>query len=232
MKTMIPVLAALALLGAACSSDDGGGDAAPAIVIEGESSAAAADADSDITEDAEPATEESSAADDAAADATDDSSGDAATAAAGATDEELALELADCMRDNGVADFPDPTVNADGSIDLVPGGAAQAGFDLDDAQDAFEVCGDIVADASFLPGADLDTAELEDDLLAFAQCLRDLGFDVDDPDLSGGIGPGTAGGSPFGPNFDPTDPANADAISTCQTEVFGPGGTPFDQGGN
>lgn len=227
MKTMIPVLAALALFGAACASDDGDGDAAPAIVIEGESSAAASE---ETAPDSDPESD-SALNGDAGDDESATAGEDASVSSSDATDEELALEFADCMRDNGVADFPDPTVNADGSIELVPGGPAQAGFDPADAQDALEVCGDIVAGASFLPGADLDTAEVEDDLLAFAQCLRDLGFDADDPDLSGGLA-SLANGSPFGDGFDPNDPANADAIAECQTEVFGPGGAPFGQGDN
>lgn len=198
MKMILTALVGLALLTAACGDDDEA-EAAPTVVIDGET---AAGDETDAGTDSE-ATE---------TDATD------------ATDEELALAFAQCMRDNGVPEFPDPVVNADGSIELAPGGPGQGGLDPEsnDLQGAIEVCGDIVAGASFLPGADRDEDELEDDLLAMSQCLRDLGYDVDDPDLSAGFGPGAGGRAAiFGEDFDPTDPANADALQECQQSVFG-----------
>lgn len=138
------------------------------------------------------------------------------------TDEELALEFTQCMRGEGV-DLADPAVNADGSIQLFQPGA-NSNIDQDDpaVTDAVDICGDIIAGASFLPGAGLDQSEIEDRLLGFAQCLRDLGLDVDDPDISGGFAGGPA--ALFGDNFDPTDPANADAVQECQAQ-FGAGGS-------
>lgn len=140
------------------------------------------------------------------------------------TDEEMALAFAQCMRSEGV-DFPDPTVNADGSIDLV--GAASSSLDPDSPtfENAIEECGDVLEGASFLPGAGLDEAEQQDRLLAFSECLRDLGYDVDDPDLSElqQRGPGAIA-TAFGDDFDPQDPANSDAVQQCQSIVLG-GGT-------
>ncbi|RZV40973.1 MAG: hypothetical protein EX269_16975 [Acidimicrobiales bacterium] len=204
-RNLLILLLALALGAAACGSD--GGDtveAAPLIVVEGTQAP-----------DAEP-TEGS----------VDQPDADATDASADQTDEELALEFTQCMRGEGV-DLADPTVDADGSIQLFqPGANSNIDPNDPDVTDAFEVCGDLIAGASFLPGAGLDQSEIEDALLGFAQCLRDLGFDVDDPDLSGGFAGGPAG--IFGDNFDPTDPANADAVQECQA-AFGAGG-PF--GGN
>ena len=142
-----------------------------------------------------------------------------------ATDEELALQFAECMRDEGI-DWPDPITLADGSIDLLGGQGPEAigagDGRIDDAtQASLEVCGPIIEGASFLPGAGDIDAETEDQLLEFAQCLRDNGIDVTDPDLSA-IGAG--GGGPaaiFGPNFDPSDPATADAIGVCQNLFAG-----------
>lgn len=200
-------LVGLALVGAACGSgDDTEAEAAPAIVIEG------ADSES------------------AAADGTTDD----ATATA-ADDEALALEFAQCMRDNGLPDFEDPTVDAQGGISFGGGpNGGPDGVDPDDPAfaDAFDACGDILEGASFLPGAGQDISEIEDNLLAVAECLRDEGIDVDDPDLSGGIGPGSGVTSPadiFGENFNPDDPATADAIEVCQS-VFGAG--PAGAGGD
>lgn len=216
MKLSLTMMAVLALVGAACSSSDETAEAAPTIVVEGgsngEAAAAASDGESDSESDGE-------------------SDGAATDQADGATDEEIALEFAQCMRDSGVPDFPDPTVASDGSVDFGgPGGPD--GVDGDDpaVQDAFTECSDLLSGASFLPGADLDQSEIEDNLLAFAQCMRDLGFDLDDPDLSGGVGPGAGGPAAiFGDGFDINDPATADAAQECQS-VFGPGFAPG--GGN
>ena len=206
-RTLLAVLA-LALLAAACSDAGADEDGQPAVVIDGDPAEPADDADSD------------GGADD----------GDAATAAT-ATDEEAALAFAACMRDQGL-DFPDPTINADGSVDFFGGGGPPQG---DGAQqeglpEALEVCGDLIAGASFLPGGG-DLTEFEDQLLEVAQCLRDEGIDVDDPDLSEGFGPGAGGGDggggPFGADFDPNDPAVQAAIEACQdifTGGFGGGG--------
>lgn len=211
MKRSLSVLVGLALLAAACGGDGEEAEAAPVVVIDGETAA------------------------DEGTGSTGDDTTDGDTASGEATDEELALEFAQCMRDNGFPDWPDPTVNADGSIELVAGGAQQAGIDLEDGDldTALDACGDIVAGASFLPGADLDQSEIEDGLLAFAQCLRDLGHDVADPDLSGQLRPGPDGpGGMFASGFDPQDPANAADVQTCQTEAFGAGGFGGAAGGN
>ena len=209
MRRMLLLLSALALAASACGgSDSDEVSAAPTIVIDGADESAAADDTS--TDD--------STADAAAVDGTDDTS-----VATESTDEELALAFASCMRDEGI-DFPDPTVAADGSVQLIePGGAANLSFDpaSPDFEAATDVCGGLLDGASFLPSGDDDLTEIQDNLLVFAQCLRDLGFDVDDPDISGGGGLNPA--TLFGDSFDPTDPANADAIQECQA-VFGAGG--------
>ena len=139
------------------------------------------------------------------------------------SEEELALQFAQCMRDQGIDEWPDPSTNADGSIDITGGGAVGPGGDVafgsDEIQAAIPVCGPIIAGASFLPnnGGGM-TTETQDQLLAFAQCLRDEGIDVSDPDLSDGA----AGLLDW--EFDPEDPANSDAIEACQTLFAGAGG--------
>ena len=211
MKRILLLLLGVTLLAAACGGDDGETAAAtPAVVVENAGSGTTDTATTDTD-----ATEDPSASDDAA---------DTVEVSADATDEELALAFAECMRDEGI-DFPDPVVSADGSVTLVDASSPDdLPFDPNDPafDAATDVCGELLGGASFLPSDD-DLTELQDDLLLFAQCLRDLGFDVVDPDISGGPGavnPTTL----FGENFDPTDPANADAVSECQLAVFGPGG--------
>lgn len=200
LRQLLIILLALSLGAAACGSDElETVAAAPLIVVDSSDAVAAGTPDSD-----------SSLGD-----------ADATGTSAGQTDEELALEFTQCMRDEGV-DLPDPTVNADGSIELFePGAIRNIDANDPDVADAIEECGDLIAGASFLPGAGLDQSEIEDRLLGFAECLRDLGLDVDDPDLSRGLAGGPA--AIFGDNFDPTDPANADAVQACQS-AFGAGG--------
>ena len=141
------------------------------------------------------------------------------------SEEGLALQFAQCMRDEGIDNWPDPATNADGSIDITgggvvgPGPASEVAFASDEVQAAIPTCGPIIAGASFLPNnGEGITTETEDQLLAFAQCLRDEGIDVSDPDLSDGA----AGLLDW--EFDPEDPANADAIEACQTLFAGASG--------
>ena len=180
--TFLLLLAGIALFAVACGSS-GASDSAPPIIIES--------ATSESTVDTVAATE------------TD-------TTRSAATDEDQALAFAECMRDEGI-DFPDPTVNADGSV-AFSGARGTVGQDSNFTV-AFETCGDQLDGASFLPG-DGDLTEIEDGLLEAAQCLRDEGIDVADPDLSGG-----QQGNPFGSDFDPEDPATAAAIDACQ-DIF------------
>jgi hypothetical protein len=97
--------------------------------------------------------------------------------------EQQAQEWAQCMRDQGL-DVPDPEVDEDGGVQFkVTGGEA----DRDAMQKATEKCG-------MPPGAELseeDRAEMQDAALEFAQCLRDMGYDVPDPDFSDMDGPDT-----------------------------------------
>jgi hypothetical protein len=106
-------------------------------------------------------------------------------------DEEAELAHAQCMRDHGI-DWPDP-VFIDGSWHIRPG----EGVDLESPAfiEAEAECARQRGDADPGPGDVLDPAdraELEQDMeemLVFAQCMRDQGIDFADPqfDGSGGI---------------------------------------------
>jgi len=122
------------------------------------------------------------------------------------------LDLAACMRANGLPDFPDPTVAADGTIQVFPGGPPED-LDPDGLARAQEACADLIDDVviGFLPE---DTTELEDRFLAFAECMRDNGVDMPDPDFSAGFFPGPGGGGIFG-DIDPEDPAFQEAADAC-----------------
>lgn len=122
--------------------------------------------------------------------------------------EEGALNFAQCMRDEGITDFPDPSFDGDRGISISRADERAIDFESDEVQAAFEACGSELGGAAGGPGLDsFDVAELQDNLLAMAGCLRDHGLDVDDPDLSN-FGP--AVGRPISPDDDSTGDEESD----------------------
>jgi hypothetical protein len=158
---------------------------------------------------------------------------DSSTTTAGAVDPEQAvLDFAACMREHGV-DMPDPEINsAGGGIGFgftIQGEASDQGpgaAQMQQMQEANEAC------QHFLEGVVQefdrpDMTEMQDQMLAFSQCMRDHGIDYPDPVFSedGGVtlvGPdeGTGG-------FDPTDPDFQAAQEACQEIFGGPGQGPI-----
>lgn len=226
LSRQFAIVAAAGLFAAACggseSSDSAATEPDEGEIIIVDAAPEADPGDIVVVEDAAPQAETNTDADAAASDAGADP-GVEPEPATDASEEELALQFAQCMRDEGVDNWPDPATNADGSIDITGGGAVGPGggvaFASDEVQAAIPVCGPIIAGASFLPNSGQGmTTETQDQLLAFAQCLRDEGVDVSDPDLSDGA----AGLLDW--EFDPEDPANSDAIEGCQTLFAGASG--------
>ena len=89
------------------------------------------------------------------------------------------LEFAECMRDHGV-DMPDPQFDGDGG----GGGMIEMTADPDDEgfEEAQEACQPILEDA--MGEIELDPeqeAEMREQLLEFAECMRDHGIDMPDP---------------------------------------------------
>jgi hypothetical protein len=137
--------------------------------------------------------------------------------------EEAALAFTECLRDEGI-DAPDPTFDADGGFQLnlraiVGGGPGQEGGPREDVRAAMDACGEYLEDIR-QGRAQPDLTQLQDDLLAFAECMRDNGIDMADPDITGSE-PGAPGGDRglFG-ELDPNDPDVAAAMEGCQ-ELFG-----------
>jgi len=143
--------------------------------------------------------------------------------------EEEVLEWTECMRDQGL-DIPDPEVDADGNLTFggSPGGGGPPGggggdgeapeFDRQEIEDAMEECGELPQGAFGFE--DVDMTELQDTMLEYAQCMRDNGYDMPDPDFSGdGLG------QTFADN-DPEDPAFQAANEACEDIFAGirPGG--------
>jgi hypothetical protein len=142
-----------------------------------------------------------------------------------ATSEQLDTEtaflgLAQCLRDEGI-DVADPTVDAEGNVDLQGIFAAAEDLDQAEIEAATEACSEYLEDV--VPTfSDIDFTELQDDLLEFAGCMRDNGYDMPDPDFSnfgipGGDGPS---GGPFG-ELDFQDPAFEQALQSCQYILAG-----------
>lgn len=120
----------------------------------------------------------------------DDDSDDSSGSGDRPTEEEMQdamLEYAECMRDNGI-DMPDPEFSEDGggfSVGARPGADGAPGSEEWEA--AEEACGSIMEDVrgEMTPPSAEELAELEDKLLAMAQCMRDKGHDMPDPQVSG-----------------------------------------------
>jgi hypothetical protein len=100
--------------------------------------------------------------------------GDVKEKKTGASDVDLQLKYAKCMRDNGV-DIPDP--KADGSGMVVLGGGADA-----KSQAAIDKC------KQYLPNGGEPKKMSPEELAAmvkYAQCMRKNGIDMPDPNPNG-----------------------------------------------
>ena len=137
------------------------------------------------------------------------------------TDEESILAFAACMRENGVEDFEDPDVDAEGGVQFRLRGATEGDdVDRETLRAAFDACDEFLGAVAFGGGA-ADRSEIEDQLYEFAACMRENGIDdFDDPDFSATPG---EGGTPFGEDFDPSDPQVAAAMEACQATFGGLG---------
>ena len=115
-------------------------------------------------------------------------------------------------------------------------GGPFGGVEQEVVQAAFQACSDNLENVAFGPrGGDFDEAEFQDTFVEFTACLREEGLEVDDPDFSN-FGPGQGGGNedgdgPGGPGglrgqLDINNPEVQAALEACQ-EIFGglgPGG--------
>jgi hypothetical protein len=102
-----------------------------------------------------------------------------------AADRQKAVRFAECMRDNGVREFPDPDASGGLTIDGVVNGSS-----LDPSTPAWEEaissCKDLQPPG--FTGDEEVTAEEQETRLEFAQCMRDNGVE-DFPDPAKGDPP-------------------------------------------
>lgn len=156
------------------------------------------------------------------------------------------LVWADCMTGQGL-EVPELTVDAEGNPSLAPGagggddGEAANGpvaADREAMAAGIEVCGEPPAGLiGGGGGGPANNEEFQDAALEFAQCMRDNGVDVPDPDFSeqppadgdAPEGGGGGGGGIFGGAVDPDDPTVQAAMEQCQDLLGdlgrGPGAT-------
>jgi len=131
--------------------------------------------------------------------------------------EESVLAFTACLRDEGL-NVDDPGIDADGNlIPPTPHAVAAKSLDMGAVHAAFDVCKGFLEDVTFGLSTE-DLSEREDELLAFAVCMRDNGYDMPDPDFSGD---GHTGAGPFGDALDLDDPAFKTAARSCEGIIGG-----------
>lgn len=143
--------------------------------------------------------------------------GKTTTTSSSSEQEQAMLAFTQCMRENGVPDFPDPIANADGTFSIQPPSGA---MNQQATQEAMQGCRsnlEGVQMGSSAPG----TSERQDALLAFAQCMRVNGLpDFPDPVPDKGF---------FGmlKGYDTNSPSVQEAMNACSDELSALGiGTP------
>jgi hypothetical protein len=151
----------------------------------------------------------------APANADSESNGDGGTANDDGDVQDAMLAFAQCMRDHGV-DMPDPQVNGDGRAVFTAGASPADAAKMDEAQKACQEHLDKVR-ADMPPPDPAEMEERKQQLLDFAQCMREHGIDMPDPKIS------TDGGGiqvqMGGPGIDDSSPAWKEANDTCSAQV-------------
>jgi hypothetical protein len=107
----------------------------------------------------------------------------APTPTPGAADETLDMEVkmmefTECLRNEGL-EVIDPVVDSDGNVEK-PETIDGANLSKEEWMAAYEVCGEIIENITF-EKKEVDRSEQVDQYLALATCMRDEGFDVEDP---------------------------------------------------
>lgn len=128
------------------------------------------------------------------------------------------FKFAQCMRDNGIENWPDPEAPADGGSGGSGGGPARVfapeGVGPDEIRPAMEQCRHLLPNGGNPPAGERDNAAM----LAFAQCMRENGVpNFPDPPAEGGNM-----GVPR--DIDPESPEVQAAFETCREHLGAAGG--------
>jgi hypothetical protein len=207
----IACVAAASVTFAACGATDDG---------------AADEATSEADDGGEVASLGTQAPDGATAQSSDDDDGDDAPTEAEM--QQAALDYAKCMREHGV-DMPDPQFNSDGGgggVAIQLGGPG-AEIDPDEMQAADEACKPIMEEirAQFDPPDPEQLERMKQEALEFAQCMREHGVDMPDPQFSeDGAMTIAVGGGRLGEEGSGPDPIDTDKFEAASEACGGPGG--------
>ena len=118
------------------------------------------------------------------------------------------MAFTQCMRDQGI-EVKDPVVDADGNLQR-PEPIEGAQLNLEDLRPAFEACQQHLEGMTF--GRERpDVSEIVDQLIELTNCLRDKGYEVDDPTAEK-LGQWRGN---FRTQFDFDDPAAVEAYEAC-----------------
>ena len=134
------------------------------------------------------------------------------------TDEEIATDFTECMRNEGF-ELPDPELNADGSVNVETirdNLIADPNFNFQSrkTQQSLAKCIPLLEGATFSQQpTEEELVEFQDNLLQFAECLRENGLDVPDPDFNDG----TNGIRTMLAEVDLTDSKVQATIAECQS---------------
>jgi hypothetical protein len=126
------------------------------------------------------------------------------------------MAFTECLRDQGI-DVLDPVVDADGNVGKPE--LAEGAVKGEDFGAAWEACAEHLEGFTF-GKKQVDVSEQIDQFVALATCLRDKGYDVDDPTAE----TLDQWGADFkeAPNWD--DPAAEADYFECNAEAFGEDG--------
>ncbi|MFC2046545.1 hypothetical protein ACFLTC_03380 [Chloroflexota bacterium] len=125
-------------------------------------------------------------------------------------DEAKVMAFVQCMRDEGI-EFKDPLVDSDGNVqfpELVEGLTVTR----EELAEPYAACAHHLEGLSFGRQRG-DVTERVDQLVALATCLRDKGYDVDDPTAE----TLDQWGADFRVEFDWDDPAAKEAYQECSS---------------
>jgi hypothetical protein len=131
------------------------------------------------------------------------------------------VEFAECMREHGI-DMPDPQVGEGGMVVIggVGGDGPPSEAEMDEMAAAQEACQSILEEVrGSMPRPDPEQlAEMQEQALEFAECMREHGIDMPDPQFSEDGGVTQRIGDGEGPEFDPTDDDFQEAAEECGQE--------------
>lgn len=152
----------------------------------------------------------------------DSSDGDSATASGGSgtssANSDRAVEYSECMRENGVPNFPDPE---NGRITLRVGPDSGIDPNSEEYKAAEEACRS-KAPQGGTSGGDQAGGQMEEQVLRYAECMRANGVpDYPDPEVSGG-----RVSMRLPPGVDTNSEQFQSAERECQSILQGLGGAP------